>query len=56
MTEKRQDDEGTDAEEGSSGTGPGAKAGSDAERVRDVVGRRGYDEAEDEQATEDEQH
>lgn len=26
------------------------------EAVRDVVGRRGYDEAEDETATEDEEH
>ena len=33
---------------------PQAKATPDA--VRDVVGRRGYDEAEDETATEDEEH
>lgn len=31
-------------------------AGAEADRVREVVGRRGYDEAEDEAATEDEQH
>ena len=40
---------------GASGTpSEGSPAGSPD--VRDVVGRRGYDEAEDETVTEDEQH
>ena len=46
---------------GTEGTGTGGPneltEPSTAQRdVRDVVGRRGYDEAEDETATEDEQH
>ena len=35
---------------------PESAADETARQVRDVVGRRGYDEAEDEQATENEEH
>ena len=35
---------------------PVSDADATARQVRDVVGRRGYDEAEDEQATENEEH
>ena len=40
---------------GASGT-PSEQPATGSSDVRDVVGRRGYDEAEDETATEDEQH
>ncbi len=44
-----------DAPSGAS-TPEAATDGAPDQDVRDVVGRRGYDEAEDETATEDEEH
>ena len=38
------------------GQGGMTSEGSEAARVREVVGRRGYDEAEDETESEDEEH
>ena len=53
----------TTAEEGPSAADRAGASAVPSERpaagspdVRDVIGRRGYDEAEDETATEDEQH
>jgi hypothetical protein len=55
MTEQTPNTEGT--ETGGDGDAPdSAVAPSPSDRVREVVGRRGYDEGEDEAATEDEEH
>ncbi len=50
-------DEGPSAADraGASGT-PSEQPPAGSPDVRDVIGRRGYDEAEDETVTEDEQH
>ena len=55
MTEQTPDAEGTETR-GAQGAPESAEASSPSDRIREVVGRRGYDEGEDEAATEDEEH
>ena len=55
MTEQTPDAEGT-ATRNDPGPPESAEATPPSDRIREVVGRRGYDEGEDEAATEDEEH
>ena len=55
MTEQTRDAAATESES-TPGVPESAEATSPSDRIREVVGRRGYDEGEDEAATEDEEH